>query len=244
MKRYDLMQDINTRGTFVVSQAHCIPHLKQSREPARADAVAAAQPRGALGEGPRRLHDRQVRDEPLHARHGRGVPRRRRSPSTRSGRGRSSRPPPSRTCSAATRRWPARGRRRSCPTPPTRSSPGRAASAPATSSSPRTSSSRRASPTSSAYAAAPGAEPAVDLYVDEVDPPGHRLRRVPLEDRPFSYRRAKDDRVMIDWNGRRAVGADRREGPAVPRRGRRRRRRASAARDGRVTGNFKRGNER
>src|SRR5687767_3988920 len=29
MKRYDLMQDINTRGTFVVSKA-CIPHLKQS----------------------------------------------------------------------------------------------------------------------------------------------------------------------------------------------------------------------
>ena len=29
MKRYDLMQDINTRGTFVVSQA-CVPHLKRS----------------------------------------------------------------------------------------------------------------------------------------------------------------------------------------------------------------------
>ena len=32
MKRYDLMQDINTRGTFVVSRA-CIPHLKQSANP-------------------------------------------------------------------------------------------------------------------------------------------------------------------------------------------------------------------
>jgi citronellol/citronellal dehydrogenase len=32
MKRYDLMQDINTRGTFVVSQA-CIPHLKQAENP-------------------------------------------------------------------------------------------------------------------------------------------------------------------------------------------------------------------
>ena len=30
MKRYDLMQDINTRGTFVVSKA-CIPHLKKAR---------------------------------------------------------------------------------------------------------------------------------------------------------------------------------------------------------------------
>ena len=29
MKRYDLMQNINTRGTFVVSKA-CVPHLKQS----------------------------------------------------------------------------------------------------------------------------------------------------------------------------------------------------------------------
>jgi citronellol/citronellal dehydrogenase len=31
-KRYDLMQDINARGTFVVSRA-CIPHLKQSENP-------------------------------------------------------------------------------------------------------------------------------------------------------------------------------------------------------------------
>jgi citronellol/citronellal dehydrogenase len=32
MKRYDLMQDINTRGTFVVSKT-CIPHLKQAGNP-------------------------------------------------------------------------------------------------------------------------------------------------------------------------------------------------------------------
>jgi citronellol/citronellal dehydrogenase len=32
MKAYDLMQDINTRGTFVVSKA-CIPHLKVSANP-------------------------------------------------------------------------------------------------------------------------------------------------------------------------------------------------------------------
>ena len=32
MKRYDLMQDINTRGTFVVSKA-CIPHLKGAENP-------------------------------------------------------------------------------------------------------------------------------------------------------------------------------------------------------------------
>jgi citronellol/citronellal dehydrogenase len=32
MKRYDLMQDINTRGTFVVSKA-CLPHLKSADNP-------------------------------------------------------------------------------------------------------------------------------------------------------------------------------------------------------------------
>jgi citronellol/citronellal dehydrogenase len=32
LKRYDLMQDINTRGTFVCSKA-CIPHLKRSENP-------------------------------------------------------------------------------------------------------------------------------------------------------------------------------------------------------------------
>jgi citronellol/citronellal dehydrogenase len=32
MKRYDLMQDINTRGTFVVSRS-CIPHLREADNP-------------------------------------------------------------------------------------------------------------------------------------------------------------------------------------------------------------------
>jgi citronellol/citronellal dehydrogenase len=32
MKRYDLMQDINTRGTFVVSRV-CIPHLRRAENP-------------------------------------------------------------------------------------------------------------------------------------------------------------------------------------------------------------------
>jgi citronellol/citronellal dehydrogenase len=32
LKRYDLMQDINTRGTFAVSKA-CIPHLKRAENP-------------------------------------------------------------------------------------------------------------------------------------------------------------------------------------------------------------------
>ena len=29
MKRYDLMQDINTRGTFLLSKA-CVPHLQEA----------------------------------------------------------------------------------------------------------------------------------------------------------------------------------------------------------------------
>src|SRR5689334_5230784 len=32
MKRYDLMQSINTRGTFACSQA-CVPHLKRAQNP-------------------------------------------------------------------------------------------------------------------------------------------------------------------------------------------------------------------
>src|SRR5256712_3233886 len=32
MKRYDLMQDINTRGTFLLSRS-CIPHLRRSPNP-------------------------------------------------------------------------------------------------------------------------------------------------------------------------------------------------------------------
>ena len=32
MKRYDLMHQVNTRGTFMVSK-HCIPHLKKAANP-------------------------------------------------------------------------------------------------------------------------------------------------------------------------------------------------------------------
>jgi citronellol/citronellal dehydrogenase len=32
MKRYDLMQDINTRGTFLLTKA-CLPHLKRASNP-------------------------------------------------------------------------------------------------------------------------------------------------------------------------------------------------------------------
>ena len=67
---------------------------------------------------------------------------------------------------------------------------------------------------------------------------------MPLEDQPFSYRETKDGRVMIDWSGTRAaVLTGARAGrflAAVEG--------ADAARQqiemARVTGNFKRGNER
>ncbi len=67
---------------------------------------------------------------------------------------------------------------------------------------------------------------------------------MPLGDQPFSYRRAKGERVMIDWNGRRAAvltgGRARRFLAAVegadPER--------AQLEMARVTGNFKRGNER
>ena len=48
MKRYDLMQDINVRGTFAVSRA-CIPHLREARQPAHPHALAADLARAAAG---------------------------------------------------------------------------------------------------------------------------------------------------------------------------------------------------
>ena len=78
MKRFDLMHQINTRGTFVCSQA-CIPHLQKADEPAHPQPLAAAQHGGAVVRAARRLHDGEVRHEHVRARHGRGVaPRRHR----------------------------------------------------------------------------------------------------------------------------------------------------------------------
>ena len=71
MKRYDLMQAINTRGTFMVSK-YAIPHLEKAREPAHPDELAAARHAGEVVCRLDRLFDRQVRHEP-----GRARPRRR-----------------------------------------------------------------------------------------------------------------------------------------------------------------------
>ena len=76
MKRYDLMQDINTRGTFLVSKA-CIPHLKQAANPHVLTLSPPLQLDPKWFKAARRLHDREVRHEHVHARHGGGVPRRR-----------------------------------------------------------------------------------------------------------------------------------------------------------------------
>jgi citronellol/citronellal dehydrogenase len=48
MKRYDLMQDINTRGTFVVSRA-CVPHLERSGSPRSSPTPASRPTRSGRG---------------------------------------------------------------------------------------------------------------------------------------------------------------------------------------------------
>ena len=67
---------------------------------------------------------------------------------------------------------------------------------------------------------------------------------MPLGGRPFSYRETKDGRVMIEWKGRRAAtltgGRARRFLAAVDGADEER----SQLEMARVTGNFKRGNER
>jgi citronellol/citronellal dehydrogenase len=77
IKRYDLMQSINTRGTFVVSRA-CLPHLKLSANPhiLTLSPPLNLEPRWL---GPHiGLHDRQVRDDAVRPGARRRVCRRRR----------------------------------------------------------------------------------------------------------------------------------------------------------------------
>jgi hypothetical protein len=67
---------------------------------------------------------------------------------------------------------------------------------------------------------------------------------VPLESEPFSFRETKDGRVLIDWNDRRAAvltGARAARFLAAVDGATAERRQLEMAR---VTGNFKRGNER
>ena len=58
VKRYDLMQDVNARGTYVCSQA-CLPHLLRRVEPEHPDDFSAAQPQPSLVRASRGVHDLQ-----------------------------------------------------------------------------------------------------------------------------------------------------------------------------------------
>ena len=134
MKRYDLMHQINTRGTFACSQA-CMPHLLKAENPHILNLSPPLNMEERVVRAARGLHDGEVRDEHVRARHGRRVPRRghRRQRALAAHRhrdGGGAEPARRRRRSSA-----AAARRRSWPTRRTRSSRGRAASAPATSSS-------------------------------------------------------------------------------------------------------------
>ena len=72
MKRYDLMNQVNARGTFLCSKL-ALPHLLRGRESAHPQPGAAARHGRQVVRAARRLHDGQVRHEPVHARHGRRV---------------------------------------------------------------------------------------------------------------------------------------------------------------------------
>ena len=68
MKRYDLMHQINTRGTFLVSKTvHSAP--EEGREPAYPQPRAAARHEGEMVQEPCRLHDGEVRHVDVHAGH-------------------------------------------------------------------------------------------------------------------------------------------------------------------------------
>jgi citronellol/citronellal dehydrogenase len=142
MKRFDLMQAINVRGTFVVGRA-CIPHLRKADNPhiLTLSPPISLEPKWlgphigytlakygmslcGLGWAP---------SSPTTA-----------SPRTRCGRARSSPPRRCRTCSAATRRWPSPGVPSSTPTPRYAVITRPAARPPATATCARTSCSRRA----------------------------------------------------------------------------------------------------
>ena len=101
MKRYDLMHQINTRGTFLVSKT-LHPAPEEGGQSAHPEPLAAARHEGEVVQGPRRLHDGEVRHVDVHARHERRVRAGTASPSTRCGRARRSTRRRCATCSAAT----------------------------------------------------------------------------------------------------------------------------------------------
>jgi citronellol/citronellal dehydrogenase len=60
MKRYDLMHQINTRGTFVCSQA-CVPHLRKAQNPHVLNLSPPLNMEARWFAPPRGLHHGQVR---------------------------------------------------------------------------------------------------------------------------------------------------------------------------------------
>ena len=102
MKRFDLMHQINARGTFVVSK-WAIPHLEKAENPH----ILMISPPLDMKEkwfAPHTgLHHGQIRHEPRGAGACRRASRAKASRSTRCGRAPSSRPRRCRICSAATR---------------------------------------------------------------------------------------------------------------------------------------------
>ena len=146
MKRYDLMQDINTRGSFVVTKA-CVPHLRKAANP---HILTLSPPIGLKPQwlGPHIAYTIAKYGMSLCAL---GWAEEFREAGIAS----NALWPRTLVATAAVQNLlggdaaMARARRpRSTPTPPTRSSPARAASAPATPTSARTCSPRRASPIS------------------------------------------------------------------------------------------------
>ena len=100
MKRFDLMHQINARGTFVVSK-WAIRHLAKAANPH----ILMISPPLDMKEkwfAPHTAYcDGEIRHEPRGARASPASCGRRASPSTRCGRGPSSPPPPCKICSAA-----------------------------------------------------------------------------------------------------------------------------------------------
>lgn len=73
-KHYDLMHQINVRGTFLVSRT-CVPYLRRVQNPQVVALSALTEPSPTMNGGARDLHHEQVFDEHAHGWYGGGVPR-------------------------------------------------------------------------------------------------------------------------------------------------------------------------
>ena len=76
INRFDLMNQINARGTWLVSKA-CIPHLKRAANPHVLMLSPPLDMARQMVRRPHRLYDGEVRHEHVRAGHGGGIRRRR-----------------------------------------------------------------------------------------------------------------------------------------------------------------------